>query len=114
MIKVDDKWFKSQGWEKDVYDTTEESIGGYSSYRRKATVWRKSNQDGSHARYEHVVETYFSKGGRLAKEPKITGRSNFYVFNAWGKNGFNVENRISSRRFTDEQVLAALKVCGIE
>ena len=108
MIKVDDKWFKSQGWEKDVYDTTEEGIGGYSSYRRKATVWRKSNQDSSHARYEHVIETFFDWKG------KVRGRSNFYMFNAWGKNGFTVENRISSRRFTDEQILSALKVCGID
>lgn len=113
MAKVDDKWFKAQGWEKDVYDTTEETIGGYSSYRRKATVWRKRDQDGSHARYEHVVETYYNRGRSMNNKPKMTGRSNFYVFNAWG-NGFSVENRCSSRRFTDEQILSALKVVGLE
>lgn len=110
MQKVDDKWFKSQGWEKDVYDDTEDTVASYSSYRRKATVWRKRGEEGSHARYEHVIETFFDRKG------KVTGRSNFYMFNAWGgkANGFTVENRISHWRFTDEQILSALKVCGIE
>lgn len=104
MGKVDDKWFKTQGWKEEKYDDTKK-VSDYDGYRRRTTIFTKSNK-GSHARYDHVIETYFRNG-------KTTGRSNFYTFYARG-NGFEVRNSVTHRKFTDEQILASLKIIGLE
>ena len=113
MAKVDDKWFNAQGWEKEEYNDTKETVGGYASYKRKCTVWRKRNTDGAHARYEHVVETYYNRSRSMNNEPKMTGRSNFYSFYANGR-GFTVKNEISHRKYDEEQIINSLKVVGLE
>lgn len=111
MNKVDEKWFKAQGWEVANYDesdTNDEDIRKRRGWTNIKKVVCRKEVNGSIARYEHVVENMWWQDGTLRS------RSNYYIFYAWGVNGFKVEHRCSSRKFTDEQILSALKVVGIE
>lgn len=111
MEKVDEKWLKKNGW-KCQCDTTENIE---ENQRRKTvkhyTSYVKRKIDGGFARWDHSFTRSFliTKNG----EEHLQNVSNYYIFSAFG-DGFEVSNRISSRKFDSEKVEAALKVCGIE
>ena len=103
MEKVTDKWFKDHGWEK-WEDTTVEEDGTI----RHATIYTLYNQK-LHARWDRVIYTY---------PPKYKGDkkhiSRYYMFYAKGCTGFDVENRISYRKFKVDTIIAALRVVGYD
>lgn len=103
MEKVTEKWFKEHGWVRDEDITTEEN----------GTV-RKNlryilNNGKTHARYDRLIYIY---PPRWKGEKKRISR--FYMFYAHGKNGFQVENRISNFNFPIETIVAALKAVGYD
>ena len=93
MEKVTDKWFKDNGWsEKKFSDGTH-------------TIYILSKNSKTFARFDHHYDT----------NPDWRGNPhtyNWYEFFCCG-NGFTIENRISYRRMTVEQVESALKVVGL-
>ena len=57
-------------------------------------------------RYEHVYRKVTDKWG-------CNEQSNWYSFYCYGRNRFKVENNISFRQFTIEQIESALKLVGL-
>ena len=109
MEKVTEKWFKEHGWKKYEYkDKMYDDQPGYDNTIKHHTIF-SFDSNGITARWDCIV--YITPPGRYNKKKRI---ERFYAFYARGKNGFQVENRISHRRFSVTQIEAALKLCGIE
>ena len=105
MEKVTEKWFKDHGWKKyeDKY-----MVPGYESAVRHSIQY-SLNTDNINARWDCVV--YVTPPGRCNSKKRV---ERFYMFWARGKNGFQIENKISHRRFDVDQIEHALKVIGFE
>ena len=117
MEKVDEKWFKKHGWKCTRDETFEEGNTGYSKTVTHLVVYDRGRDksltnDYKLASWVHTYSKYYELGYVTGKET-LVGTSNFYEFRAMG-NGFTVKNEISYRKFTDEQIGSALKLCGIE
>ena len=110
MEKVDEKWFKKHGWRCTVDDSVEEHKTYYSRAITHIVSYDKGNGK-SFAMWTHTYTKYY-KTNNKGKE-YVDGVSNFYGFYATG-NGFKIENKVAHRKFKEEQVESALKVCGIE
>ena len=106
MCKVDEKWFKNHGWNEYNYETVTPDHSR--TITRKSTAYSLyGNTKYKWARWEHVVSITKDKWG------DIVGKSNFYMFSAYGKR-WHIENRISYRQFTVDQIESALKVVGLK
>lgn len=93
MEKATDKWFKDNGWDEKKYaDGTH-------------IIYTLVKNDKQYARFIHHRDTNPDWRGKLHTY-------NWYEFFCCG-NGFTIENRISYRRMTVEQVESALKVVGL-
>jgi len=109
MEKVSEKWFKDNGWSE--YKTEPEiSHDGSTIVTRKSVSYSLYGKPSIYkcktwARWEHVITIWEYKWGGK----KI---SNWYSFSCFGKI-WNIENRFSHRRFTVEQVMAALTIVGL-
>ena len=117
MEKVDEKWLKAHGWQctlDDTYETDKTTFGKTVTHRVVYDFVNGEHQgnDYKHASWAHTYSKYYELGYVTGKETQV-GTSNFYEFCAMG-NGFTVKNKIAYRKFTDEQIESALKVCGIE
>jgi hypothetical protein len=111
MEKVTEKWFKDHGWKKYEDKTKEgdyDDISGYEKTVRHSVQYSLQTKD-INARWDCIV--YVTPPGRYNRKKKV---ERFYMFWARGKNGFQVENRISHRRFNVDQIEQALKVIGFE
>ena len=97
MCKVDKKWLKENGWKELLIHTSDNS--------KKHTIYTFGKGTKRFARLDHHFETHPDWRGNLHK-------SNWYEFYCCG-NGFTIENRISYRRMTIEQIESALKIVGL-
>ena len=94
MEKVTEKWFKDHGFEEYMEKKGDSKHMIYSIKRNKRI-----------ARFDHHYDVH----------PDWTGKPhkyNWYEFFCCG-NGFKVENRITYRRMTVEQIESALKIVGL-
>ena len=109
MEKITEKWFKDHGWKKyeDKYKVCDDQPGYENTVRH--SIQYSLNTNDINARWDCVV--YVTSPGRYNKKKKV---ERFYMFWARGKNGFQVENRISHWRFTTDQIESALKIVGLE
>ena len=105
MEKVTEKWFKEHGWKKTDTGNYVEEPG----VQRNGTIYCLYGKEGLIARWDRIVYIY---PPRWKGEKKRMSR--FYMFYAHGKNGFQVENRISHFNFPIETIVAALKVVGYD
>lgn len=106
-----EKWFIKNGWTYTVNQETKTS-----ETARKETVFERRLVFTKHsgdfyktktwARYEHVYRKVTDRWG--------SHQSNWYSFYCYGKNRFKVENNISYRQFTVDQIESALKVIGLD
>lgn len=118
MDKVDEKWLKEHGWECFNDDVIVEQETSFSKTIKHHTTYYKrvgSNRDMrtyKRARWDHTYERYYLIGKKTGKE-RLQSTSNYYIFSSFG-DGFEVDNKISHRKFPAEKVEAALKLCGIE
>lgn len=118
MEKVDEKWLKKNGWTcwhdevTESWDHSTKTITHHVIYVK--TVGNVGMKCGKYkrARWEH-------KYSRSFLVSKVTGNeyfkstSNYYMFSAFG-DLFNVDNRISHRKFDAEKIEAACVLCGIK
>ena len=104
MEKINDKWLKEHGWVK--VDTTDVDESGT---KRHSTKYYMA-KDKLYAKIERVVETYQERRFRSTK----SSVSRYYMFWAWGNNGFTVENRITHFNFNQDTVIAALRTVGFD
>jgi len=92
--KVNEQWFEKNGWQKWVDEDRKPTTHIiYSLHNEKA-----------HARFDHHYEVTRDRCG--------IHKSNWYMFSCSGR-GFHIENRISFRRFSIEQIESALKIVGL-
>ena len=91
MEKATDKWFKANGWSEVKYGDN--------------TIYTLSKDSKTFARFDHHHDTNPDGHGK-------PHTYNWYEFFCCG-NGFRIENRVSFRRMTVEQVESALKVVGL-
>ena len=109
MEKVTDKWFKDHGWKKYVYKSKEgdyDDQPGYENCTKYQTQFYFHGKNCS----AHVDCYYYVY--HQSKYNKKKNISRFYTFYAIGKNGFTVDNNISYRKFTVDQIESALKIIG--
>ena len=109
--KVSEKWFEENGWIlTDVpFEDTIDGRGRITHITQSIYCLRKGQRGAGEygsARWDHTVRVTRDKRG------KVVGASNWYSFSAFGKN-FHIENAISHRRFTVEQIESALKIVGL-
>ena len=107
MEKVTKKWFKDHGWKKyeDRYEMCPDQRGYENTVRH--CIRYSLNTDNINARWDCIV--YVTPPGRYNRKKKI---ERFYTFWAKGKNGFQIENRMSHWRFTVDAISNALKIIG--
>ena len=118
MEKVDEKWLKKNGWTCWHDEVTEEWPYKHEKCVKHHVIYVKSIGNinmkwGKYkrARWEHTyTRSYFvSDSGK----EWLRGTSNYYMFDAFGDH-FQVENRISHRKFDAEKIEAACTLCGIK
>ena len=116
MEKVDEKWLKKNGWTCWHDEVTEEwnystkTITHHVIYVK--TVGNITSRKYKRARWEHKYSRNYLVSKKTGNE-YLNGTSNFYMFGAFGDN-FNVDNRISHRKFDAEKIEAACTLCGIK
>ena len=106
-----EKWFKEHGWKVDIYEETKtpETARKETVYERRLVFTKHSGdfyKTKTWARYEHTYRKVTDRWG--------SNQSNWYSFYCYGKNRFKVENNISFRQFTVDQIESALKIVGLD
>lgn len=106
-----EKWFKDHGWKVDIYEETKtpETARKETVFERRLVFTKHSGdfyKTKTWARYEHVYRKVTDRWG-------CNEQSNWYSFYCYGKNRFKVENNISFRQFSIDQIESALKIVGL-
>jgi hypothetical protein len=116
MCKVDEKWLKKNGWTLWVDETTEswnfntKTITHHVIYVK--SVGNVNDRKYKRARWEHKYSRSYLVNKRTGNEYP-SGISNHYMFGAFG-DGFDINNRISHRKFESEKIDAACTLCGLK
>ena len=119
MEKVDEKWLKKNGWTC-WHDEVTESWEYSTKIITHHTIYVKSigdpnsrrwGKDYKRARWEHTFKRSYLVSKKTGNE-YFQGTSNYYMFGAFG-DGFDIDNRISHRKFPVEKIEAACVLCGI-
>ena len=108
MEKVSKRWFKNNGWKKyeEKYKLMEDQPGYENAVRH--TIQYSLYNENIHARCDCIVTVV--PPGRYNRKKRV---ERFYAFWAYGrKNGFHIENRITYRQFTVDQIETACTLCG--
>ena len=110
--KVTEQWFKENGWTLTnvPFKDTIDGRGRITNERTIVYTLNKGNYGDRNyclARWDHTIRVTRDKRG------KVVGTSNWYSLSVSGK-GFHIENRISYRRFTIDQIESSLKVVGLK
>lgn len=107
-----EKWLIKNGWKIDIYEETRpsETARNGTVYERRLTLTKYNGnfyKTKTWARYDHTYRKVTDRWG-------YNNQSNWYSFYCYGKNKFKVENNISFRQFTVDQIESALKVVGLD
>ena len=118
MEKVDEKWFKKNGWFcwVDEVKVTEDSPRHKTIEHHTVYIKAVGNNGMKYGKYKRARwDHYYSRSYLVGKSGKeyLQGTSNYYIFGAFGDK-FEVGNRISHRKFDVEKIEAACTLCGIK
>ena len=120
MCKVDEKWLKKNGWTcwhdevTESWDYNTKTITHHTIYVKSTgnPNSRRWGKDYKRARWEHKFSRSYLVSKKTGNE-YFQGTSNYYMFGAFG-DGFDIDNRISHRKFESEKIEAACTLCGIK